>query len=574
MRRTAKVVIMALLSAGIVPFGNAAPADSVIDVIGKVSTSSRPIGDALVIAFNLSGYQSRQTFTIHDGTFKLPALPLGIYRLIAVKQGFAPAVTTITRKNHGQAIAIHLRDREHLSREERDEIWSIRQSLPADILREIEIYYEEPVLTADTPRFRGEIGSVAGVSETEAGSFAKTTLGVSGPLGGNWSVALQGRTQRFANDVASTIDNAWMESSGVDLELRSDTAGAIRLASSRNQILTPQASSTRGGVEWHRFAWTGESSNVEVKYLTHENYAPFGAAARQTFELAGNTYLFKGERSDLNLSLYVGQDLPAAGRADLSELRTADISTTGRLMVHPMFVVRYGMQSRTNRNGSSLSPTAGGELRLNDSSALVLLATQKVTRAPEISPAYVPMLVSLQGDRLDPRYRYSVAFVSDGGKRGRLEITARQIAIDETARVILTDLEEPFFDGFDLADGEVQRDMSVSWSRSFADLFALNLTSTIGESRPEGDSDEHVGYVLGSLRTYVPALGTTLDLTYRQLSPSRSSTRAEEIERMYFRVGQPVPLPLDMKLLVGLDLARSAHLARERRVIGGLSVAF
>lgn len=574
MRRTAKVVILAMLMAGVAPLGEAASADSVIDVIGKVSTATRPIGDALVIAFNLSGYQSRQTFTIQDGSFTLPSLPAGIYRLIAVKQGYAPAVTTITRRNHGQAIAITLRDRENLTQKEKEEIWSIRQSLPADILREIEIFYGEPAVADETTRFHGEIGSVAGVSESEDRSFAKTTLGVSIPLGNRWSVALHGRTQRFANDLAATLDDAWMESSGVDVELRSGGSGAIRLASSRNQVLAPDAADTRGGVEWHRFAWTGGSANLEVKYLTHENYAPFGAASRQMFELAGSTSVYRGNRSDLNLSLYVGQDLPMTRTTELSELRTADVAAAGKLLVHPMLVVHYGVQSRTNRNGSSLSPTAGGEVRLTNTAALVLLATRKVSSAEDYSPAYGPMLVSLQGDRLDPAYRYSLAFVSDGGERGRFEVTARQIAIDDTARVILTDLEEPFFDGFDLHDGEVQRDVSVSWTRSFADRLALNLTTTVGESIPEAGGDGRVGYILGALKTFLPAFGTTFDLTYRHVSPSRTVTRASEVERMYFRVGQPVPLPLEMKLLVGLDLARSADLARERRLVGGLSVAF
>lgn len=579
MRRTAGLVVVSLLISGVIPV-TAAPVPGAIDVLGQVTNAARPLENVLVIAFNLAGYHSRQTFTSADGSFRLPSLPGGIYRLIAVKQGFAPAVATITPKQSGHPVVMKLRAQSALSQAEKQEIWQIRQSLPSDILREVEVFYGEASFAPPAPKFSGQMASLAGMTESSSPSFAQTTVGVQGSLGGSWTVNVRGRMQKFADEDGAELSDPSMESSGVDLEVRSSARHAYRLASSRNLIRPATESlSPEGGVEWHRFEWQTPESRLQVRYLTHENYEALGSSARQMFELTGDTLLYRGDRSDLALSVFFGQDLPHSGIAGtLEDLRTADIGTTGRVSVHPALVLRYGMQSRFRHTGNSWSPSTGAELKLGKQSALILSASQKVINGMERSPGAAPLLVNLSdAARLDPRYRYSLSLVSDGGSRGRFEITARQLAIDEAARIVVTDAEGPFWDAFDLVGGEVQQDLSLSYSRALTKGLVINVATTTGRSLDADEAGDML-YLLGALQTFYSPSGTSLDVTYRHLDTSRVAEPGTDVERLYLRMGQSVPLPLDLRLLVGMDLARGGSElpegVQERRLVGGVSVAF
>jgi len=581
MRQIAGLVVVSLLLSGALPANAAVRSDAAIDVLGRVTNAARPIENVLVIAFNIAGYHSRQTFTVGDGTFKLPSLPAGIYRLIAVKQGFAPAVTTVTSRQSGQVVSMKLRNQESLSQAEKQEIWQIRQSLPSDILREVDLFYGEPLSSTPAPRFTGQMASLAAVGSSASPSFAQTSLGVQGSLGGSWTVDLRGQMLKFASEEASAPSNPWMESSGLDLEVRSSASNAYRLATSKNSMRSVGTNvDGNGGVEWHRFEWQSRESRLQVRYLAHENYDALGSSPRELFELTGNTMLHRGERSDLAMSIFFGQDLPGAGSAaTLEDLRTADIAALGRYAVVPAVVLRYGVQSRFRHSGNSLTPTTGAELKFGKQSAFVLSASQKVISGTDASAGDIPLLVTLDdGDRLDPRYRYSVAFVSDGGSRGRLEITARQLAIDDAARVVLTDAENPFWDAFDLLGGEVQQDLSLSYSRALSRGLVVNFTSMAGRSTNVTSDAGELQYVLGSMQTFFLPSGTSLDVTYRHLDPADANEAGSDVKRLYLRMGQSVPLPLDLRLLVGFDLARGGSertdLQRERRLVGGISVAF
>ena len=84
------------------------PLPAALAVIGNVTNSARPVANALVIALNLQDFGATQTWTSIDGTFSIPALRTGIYKIIAVKQGFTPAITTVlpTTPNHRVALKL------------------------------------------------------------------------------------------------------------------------------------------------------------------------------------------------------------------------------------------------------------------------------------------------------------------------------------------------------------------------------------------------------------------------------------------------------------------------------------
>src|SRR5258708_33796563 len=107
MRRLRAIGIASLASVVIaVPAQSEVPLPAVLQVLGSVTHSARPVGNALVMALNLNSLDAIQTFTGSDGSFSLPHLPAGVYRIIAMKYAVPPAAEAIvpTRKDDARSL--------------------------------------------------------------------------------------------------------------------------------------------------------------------------------------------------------------------------------------------------------------------------------------------------------------------------------------------------------------------------------------------------------------------------------------------------------------------------------------
>src|SRR5436190_13828029 len=160
------------------------PLPSVVQVLGSVTNAARPVGNALVIALNLTNLEASQTLTSSDGTFNLPQLPAGIYKIIAIKYGFAPAMAMLVPTRSEHRIKLRLEPEGSSKRDVSQEMWEIRGSVPPDILRQIDDVMAPPPQQMaaarsayDMPRLRGEMVSMTGVAaQTAAPAFAQTAV--------------------------------------------------------------------------------------------------------------------------------------------------------------------------------------------------------------------------------------------------------------------------------------------------------------------------------------------------------------------------------------------------------------
>ncbi|HEX6639782.1 MAG TPA: carboxypeptidase-like regulatory domain-containing protein, partial [Thermoanaerobaculia bacterium] len=83
---------MAFLTAmlAVAPAHAAVSLPSALQVLGTVTNAAHPVANALVIALNTHDFAATQVWTGVDGSFTLPVLPAAVYKIIAVKAGFAP----------------------------------------------------------------------------------------------------------------------------------------------------------------------------------------------------------------------------------------------------------------------------------------------------------------------------------------------------------------------------------------------------------------------------------------------------------------------------------------------------
>ena len=140
MRRVRAIAVSSLILAAAGPvYPNTLPLPTSLNVLGVVTNAARPVERALVIALNLNTLEARQTFSARDGAFALPLLPAAVYRVIAVKQGFAPAMAMIVPTRSDFRLSLRLPDGKKAAKNTNQVIWELRGSLPPDILRELDM---------------------------------------------------------------------------------------------------------------------------------------------------------------------------------------------------------------------------------------------------------------------------------------------------------------------------------------------------------------------------------------------------------------------------------------------------
>lgn len=590
MRRFRAIAIAAIVVVAAAPAGAEAPLPSAVQVLGTVTNAARPVANALVIALNLQDFAAEQVWTSADGSFTLPSLRAGIYKIIAVKQGFAPAITTLVPTKPKNKIALRLNaERDADRRSANQEIWELRGSLPADVLRELDFAMQPMALASyEIPRFRGEMLSVTGVTNTPSSTaYAQTAVGVQGRIGETWQVGIRGDLQRFEDPNDEVRFGAPVaESSIVSMEIRPSATQSYRVATTQSKWLYANAEdgAHEADVRAHNFEWTRGPAKVQVRYFQQENLYRDHPVGSNLIEIAGNVPVFQSRRSDIGVAVRVTQE-----SLDENEtiLRMADFSANGTLAIVPSVILHYGMASRLGVDAQEWAPRTGAEWKVTDNTSIVGSALYKVLDR-ETATVLVPSLVFWTEDaRVLPRYAYTLGFVSGKDGKNRFSAIATVTAIDEPLRVVFADDHNQVWDGLFVESGDIRRDLRVAYRREFGNRFAIDLATSAGtatNSHPAVSDREKV-YITGDLQTMFNPTRTTLAVSYRELQqPGDPGEEDYRTERIHLRMAQSLYLPVDIKLLLGLELAHAENSpylietltpeGRSKKYIGGLALNF
>jgi hypothetical protein len=593
---TTAIVILA------VPAQSAVPLPAFLQVLGNVTSSARPVGNALVIALNLNSLDAIQTFSASDGSFSLPQLPSGVYKVIAMKYGFAPAIETIvpTKKDHRLKLRM---EAEKQSRGTNQQMWEIRGSLPPDILREVDMVMTpppdpiSPVATAyELPRFRGEMTSMTGMStgatSASGPAFAQTAVGLQSRIGNNWQLGFRGNVHRVEDPNDDSFGAPVAQASAAQIELRSSPTDSYKLASTRSwwryRDDVPD-DSHQADIRSHNFEWEHGDSRVQVRYLAQQNL--FAATpGSELIEIAGGTSVFQTRRNELGVSLRVTQESlrSTPGAVTGPTLRTADLTANAKFEIVPSFTVDYGMSSRVGLYGPEFAPRTGAEIKIGRDTALVVSGMYKVVDAMHQN-TLPSVIVWSDESRLLPHYSYSAGIVSGDTAREHFSIVGTVSAADTPLRIVFTDGLEHFWDGLYIDAGDIRRDLRMAFRKELGSRFLLDVSSMAGTATPSRSSLHAHGtdklYVAGDVESTFSPTRTTVALSYRQIQqPQPNGGDPYRTHRVDFRVAQSLHLPLDLKVLLGIELARSENSrimldaldadGGTRRYLGGLAVNF
>jgi hypothetical protein len=594
---SAAIVILA------VPAQSQVPLPAFLQVLGSVTSSTRPVGNALVIALNLNNLNAIETFSASDGSFSLPQIPAGVYKIIAMKYGFAPAIQTIvpTKKDHRLKLKLEA-EKEAAGANQR--MWEIRGSLPPDILRDIDMVMTpppDPISPAVTaayavPRFKGQMMSMTGMSAGAASpsgpAFAQTALGLQSRLGENWQLGFRGNLHR----VEDTNDNQSFgtpvaEASAAQIELRSSPTDSYRLASTRSwwryRDDLPD-DSHQADIRSHNFEWEHGGSRVQVRYLAQQNLF-VATPGSDLIEVAGDTTLIQNKRNEVGVALRVTQESlhGTPGAVTGPTLRTADLTANAKFEIVPAVTFDYGMSSRVGLYGTEWAPRTGAELKVGKDTVIVLSGMYKVVDATHQN-TMPSVMVWTDDSRLLPRYAYSAGIVSGDSAGEHFSVTGSVSAADTPLRIVFTDGLEHFWDGLYIDAGDVRRDVRVALRKELGRFVLLDVSSMAGTASPGHPSitrGTEKLYLAGDVESTFSPTRTTLAVSYRQINqPQLNGTDAYRTHRVDVRLAQSLHLPLDLKLLLGIEMARSENSrilldaldadGNTRRYIGGLAVNF
>ena len=595
---SAAIVILA------VPARSEAPLPAVLQVLGNVTNSARPVGNALVIALNLNSFDAIQTFSGSDGSFVLPHLPAGVYKIIAMKYGFTPAVETIvpTKRDHRLKLKLEV---EKQSRGTNQEIWEIRGSLPPDILRQIDIVMTpppDPIGPAATaayavPRFKGEMvsmtGMTAGAASPSGPAFAQTALGLQSRLGENWQLGFRGNLHQVEDPTNSESlgGEPVASSSAAQIELRSSPTDSYRLASTRSwwRYRDDPEDSQQAGIRSHNFEWEHGDSRVQVRYLAQQNLF-LATPGSELIEIAGGTNVIQTRRNGVGVTLRVTQESlrSTAGVVAGPTLRTADLTANAKFEVVPSFTLDYGMSSRVGLYGTEWAPRSGVEVKIGKETALVVSGMYKVIDSTRQNT--LPSVIVWSDDsHLLPHYAYSIGIISGDASREHFSVIGSVSATDTPLRIVFTDGLEHFWDGLYIDAGDVRRDVRMAFHKELGSRVLLDVSAMAGTAAPAHPGLTPGGreklYLAGDVESTFSPTRTTLAVSYRQIhQPQANGGDPYRTHRVDVRLAQSLHLPLDLKVLLGIELARAENSrilldsleadGVTKRYLGGLAVNF
>ena len=315
-----------------------------------------------------------------------------------------------------------------------------------------------------------------------------------------------------------------------------------------------------------------------MRYLAQQNLF-VGNPGSDLIEIAGNTTVMQTRRNEIGVALRVTQE--SLHNTANATFRTADLTAIANLEIVPSFVLRYGMSSRLGLYGTEWAPRTGAEFKLSKDTSFIVSGMYKVydQSRQNMMPSIV---VWTDESRVLPRYAYSFGFVSGGDARNRVSAIATVSAADSPLRVVFTDGFNQFWDGFYVDTGDIRRDLRLTYRKELGRYLLIDMSSSAGAATPAIGGSEKV-YVTGDVESTYHPTGTTLAVSYRQLhEPKPNATSEYRTQRVNVRVAQGLHLPLDLKVLLGVEVVRAANSpflldtvdpdGVTRKYIGGLAV--
>jgi hypothetical protein len=280
---------------------------------GRVVGEANPLSSAHIYAIQLTDLSWRKVLTDGRGNFLFKDLPVGLYKIIAHKAGFLPAMMMVTRTTAQayQNLEFQLAERQAGHGRDEDDFWAIRARVPGDVLRDIET--SEAIAsgrispTPELPPFRlspsgsgnriaaatvagalasnfqADVQALTGVDSiaNSGGQMSGAGLGLKGQLG-QTQVDVQGRFLNLNSDTFQPGGGASLgagQTSSVALDLAHGPGSRLSIVSLNNRMSSRSESGIGSPVDFEHYGFNysqavGENGRSEFAghYTTENNF--------------------------------------------------------------------------------------------------------------------------------------------------------------------------------------------------------------------------------------------------------------------------------------------------------------
>jgi hypothetical protein len=583
---------------------------------GRVIGEKSPLASAGVYAFQLADLQLHRVTTDPQGNFLFQDLPAGLYKVIAHKAGFAPVVILLTRTTAKayQFLELQLLQdtpatpaKNAAPNTKTDDFWSLRASIPPDVLRQIEETSAEveprfaegrrnvvPMSAGALSRFHTDIQAMKGVDNLTAGGegqMAGGRLGIEGQLG-DMQVGLRGHFWQFeptpalgggggaGAPPASAVSSG--QASSLSLDLNNGPRSNVSVTSLTNRIVTRTSDGpVPVDFEHYRVSWSqavGDNSRSEIaaQYTSENNFHRQGSFDPAEIPGASRTWRVEGSyTTDLGPSstfqsgiryraLEYGISGPSGASQPLPGLPgqdSLDVFGRGGFRLQPAVLVEYGLYNTLSDGSLAVRPEGGVVLRLGDLWQLQSSASRQVyERASVTAPQFLPTLYQ-EADLCEEGGKacYELRLARKQGD-DTFSLSAMDRTFGKTLRLYfsddLFDREESLY----LVPGDRVPEVKVSLGHQILPGITTKFEASLANggggvfySAPGQAYQNKVSYLVTSLDTRFKATSTGVFIAFHRLNQdldplSADSPRATpiSIERLQLMLSQDLNILMDL----------------------------
>jgi hypothetical protein len=569
-------------------------------VIGRVLGSSSPLPTATVYAYQIADAALHKVVTDGEGRFGFAELPAGLYRVIAHKPGFLPAVVMLSRASADarQFVELQLAENDHSGVVPVEDFWSIRAEIPADVLRDIKIAEIELATRAAGPRGGGDVAgnrfdriaaemqAMTGVDQIAAATQSQLTgarVGIESRVG---SVKLGLRGDYKQLDPGDGLDRsphggpaaASGNTSALSLEMANAEGTQVELTSLSNRMAAGDGDASpvdfeHIGVKVSQAIGHAGRSDFTAQYTTQANFHRQGLSDPAEIPESSTSWRFEGsytqelsERSTFQTGIrYREFDSLELGDSDLGlgSREQIDVFGRGGLRVMPAVLMEYGLYT-TLRDGSvSLIPRGGVVLQLSPTWQASALASHQVHQSDD--PLLNDFVPAFYGDagacEQNEEYCYQLVLTHQTSDTDNLSFGAIHREFSDTRRLYFSDDLFDRMESIYLVPGDRVPELQFATSRQLTPTILTRFQTSAGEgggglfyATDRAAYENRVRYLVTSLDTHFQVTSTGLFLAFHQLNQDLQAIDqvvqprdpAYEAQRLQLIVTQNLNILLDL----------------------------
>ncbi len=589
---------------------------------GIVRADGRPIpGATLVVRGVTAGGATlmRLIKSEPDGTFVVAGAAEGLYTVLSVVPGFRPAVARLFHRPAAadgslSFVRIDLERPSGVLPESENgtlDAWSARAVVTGDVLREVPAILAA-LDTAPSPAAAGPlfaaardtrvalplhaaVTTTAGFASAGEASLSRTSLDVSGALGGGVKWGASGQYARLADVSGDKAGDA----SRVALDVSAGSSQSVHIAM-RRQSLSADVDSARFAA--HSLDWNGAVSEhaqaaVSARIISQSHLLATGPAADLFARESDAVDVAARYQTDLGTTTFarvtVGYRSTSgdyAGAVAPFERETRAGGVAG-LRLGDVLVVEAGATGDTSFYGRGVTPEITIALHTPDGWRLYGFASRRfetLTQALAARPGEAGADEADLSRRSRSLYRGGVRWQNREGEGLAVDVSRREL--NGTYRLLF---DADFLDRLDslyFFPNDVATDAALTVSARIGQALDGRVSLRAGELSGARDGvirsdDASWGVAQAALR--VRATDTSVGVGYRQVAQSLvrgTAALRNDIQAVDITLAQALPLPVlrglgsDWRALFSVEFGKRREGEDEaksnRRMAGGLSLSF